>query len=85
MPDVISFGLGGGSLVQEKDPLSIGPTSVGNELAQKSKVFGGYVSIISTGLTTKAKVDKYKGTTAKNYDFTYENLPIDDVPLAGAR
>ena len=45
--------------------------------ASKSKVFGGYVSIISTGLTTKAKVDKYKGTTAKNYDFTYDHLESD--------
>ena len=41
MPDVISIGLGGGSIVSDNDPMSIGPISVGNELPQKAKVFGG--------------------------------------------
>jgi N-methylhydantoinase A/oxoprolinase/acetone carboxylase beta subunit len=42
MPDVYSFGLGGGSLVSE-DPLKIGPESVGYELTTKGLVFGGSV------------------------------------------
>ncbi len=42
MPDVYSFGLGGGSLVSE-DPLKIGPQSVGYELTSKGLVFGGSV------------------------------------------
>lgn len=42
MPDVLSIGLGGGSLVQA-DPLQIGPRSVGYELTQKALVFGGDV------------------------------------------
>jgi N-methylhydantoinase A/oxoprolinase/acetone carboxylase beta subunit len=41
MPDVISIGLGGGSIIGLKDPVTIGPVSVGHELLQKSKVFGG--------------------------------------------
>jgi N-methylhydantoinase A/oxoprolinase/acetone carboxylase beta subunit len=42
MPDVYSFGLGGGSLVrQEDDQLKIGPQSVGYELTTKGRVFGG--------------------------------------------
>ena len=40
MPDVYSFGLGGGSLVQT-DPLKIGPQSVGYELTTKGLIFGG--------------------------------------------
>ena len=40
MPDVYSFGLGGGSLVKE-DPLQIGPQSVGYRLTQEALVFGG--------------------------------------------
>ena len=36
MPDVISIGLGGGSIVSDNDPLSIGPLSVGNDLPQKA-------------------------------------------------
>ncbi len=40
MPDVISFGLGGGSIINS-DKLSIGPQSVGHELIDKAKIFGG--------------------------------------------
>jgi N-methylhydantoinase A/oxoprolinase/acetone carboxylase beta subunit len=39
VPDVFSFGLGGGSLVRQ--PLSIGPDSVGFRLPQKALCFGG--------------------------------------------
>jgi N-methylhydantoinase A/oxoprolinase/acetone carboxylase beta subunit len=42
MPDVYSFGLGGGSLVYHEDgQLRIGPQSVGYELTSKGLVFGG--------------------------------------------
>jgi N-methylhydantoinase A/oxoprolinase/acetone carboxylase beta subunit len=42
MPDVYSFGLGGGSLVRsENGDLRIGPDSVGFELTSKALVFGG--------------------------------------------
>jgi N-methylhydantoinase A/oxoprolinase/acetone carboxylase beta subunit len=40
MPDVYSFGLGGGSHVQP-DPLTIGPQSVGYRLTEEALVFGG--------------------------------------------
>ena len=40
MPDTYSIGLGGGSQI-EKDPLKVGPQSVGYELTQKALVFGG--------------------------------------------
>jgi len=40
MPDVYSFGLGGGSLVK-RDPLTIGPQSVGYRLTSEALVFGG--------------------------------------------
>ena len=33
-----------------------------DQSASKSKVFGGYVSLVGTGISTKAKVDKYKKT-----------------------
>ena len=42
MPDVISFGLGGGSLINT-EKISVGPESVGHELINKAKVFGGDV------------------------------------------
>lgn len=40
MPDVYSFGLGGGTIVQP-EPLKIGPQSVGYRITQKALVFGG--------------------------------------------
>ncbi len=40
MPDVLSIGIGGGSLVS-RDPLAVGPRSVGFELAERGLVFGG--------------------------------------------
>jgi N-methylhydantoinase A/oxoprolinase/acetone carboxylase beta subunit len=41
MPDVFSFGLGGGSHVREDGALTIGPDSVGYELTERALVFGG--------------------------------------------
>jgi N-methylhydantoinase A/oxoprolinase/acetone carboxylase beta subunit len=40
MPDVLSFGLGGGSLVKTH-PLQVGPQSVGYEITSRALVFGG--------------------------------------------
>src|SRR6185503_19532326 len=40
MPDLLSLGLGGGSLVRS-DPLRIGPDSVGYALLERGLVFGG--------------------------------------------
>jgi N-methylhydantoinase A/oxoprolinase/acetone carboxylase beta subunit len=40
MPDLMSLGLGGGSLVQD-DPPRVGPASVGYRLVEQSRVFGG--------------------------------------------
>lgn len=40
MPDTLSIGLGGGSIVQA-DPLRVGPQSVGYEITTKALVFGG--------------------------------------------
>jgi N-methylhydantoinase A/oxoprolinase/acetone carboxylase beta subunit len=40
MPDLLSIGLGGGSLVRT-DPLRIGPESVGYRITRQARVFGG--------------------------------------------
>ena len=43
MPDVISIGLGGGSIVREHEDgtVTVGPDSVGYEITKKALVFGG--------------------------------------------
>jgi N-methylhydantoinase A/oxoprolinase/acetone carboxylase beta subunit len=44
MPDVISLGLGGGSIVREKNgEVTVGPDSVGYQITEKALVFGGDV------------------------------------------
>ena len=40
MPDVVSIGIGGGTIVKS-DPVEIGPESVGHRLQQAAVVFGG--------------------------------------------
>jgi N-methylhydantoinase A/oxoprolinase/acetone carboxylase beta subunit len=41
MPDILSIGLGGGSLVEDGAPPAIGPRSVGHRLLSEALVFGG--------------------------------------------
>lgn len=41
MPDIVSIGLGGGSIVDDRKPVKIGPQSVGYALTQNARVFGG--------------------------------------------
>jgi N-methylhydantoinase A/oxoprolinase/acetone carboxylase beta subunit len=42
MPDVLSLGLGGGSIVSgDADSFTLGPTSVGYELTSRARIFGG--------------------------------------------
>jgi N-methylhydantoinase A/oxoprolinase/acetone carboxylase beta subunit len=41
MPDLLSIGLGGGTLVDPQDPIRIGPRSVGYRLTERARVFGG--------------------------------------------
>ena len=45
MPDVVSIGLGGGSIVREKPDgtVTVGPDSVGYEITEHALVFGGDV------------------------------------------
>ena len=41
MPDVVSVGVGGGSIVRDSPRLAIGPDSVGFRLTERALVFGG--------------------------------------------
>jgi N-methylhydantoinase A/oxoprolinase/acetone carboxylase beta subunit len=52
MPDLISIGLGGGSLVSES-PVSVGPQSVGYRLTTEALVFGGK-TLTSTDIAVAA-------------------------------
>lgn len=41
LPDVLSLAIGGGSLVQVGDAVTVGPTSVGHRIREEALVFGG--------------------------------------------
>ena len=42
MPDLISIGLGGGSIIRENNnQVSVGPDSVGYKLDKEALIFGG--------------------------------------------
>ena len=41
MPDIVSFGLGGGSIVRTDGRVTVGPDSVGYELTSRGLAFGG--------------------------------------------
>lgn len=74
MPDILSIGLGGGSLVQN-DGQTIGPQSVGYQLVKKGYVFGGDV-LTTTDIAVAAG-------TAKVGDASYvKNLSPDMVERA---
>ncbi len=67
MPDLVSIGLGGGSIVREKNGLvSIGPDSVGFKLDKESLIFGG--STMTTSDITIAAGDA---------DFGNKNLVVN--------
>ena len=46
MPDLLSLGLGGGTIVR-REPLAIGPASVGYRLTEQALVFGGDVLTVT--------------------------------------
>ena len=72
MPDVLSIGLGGGSIVMPSVPPKIGPRSVGFNLQQEAMVFGGKtltVTDISVALGIADIGDKNR----------VAHLPVDQV------
>ena len=56
MPDVVSIGIGGGTIVKS-DPLEIGPESVGNRLHQSARVFGGDELTLTDIAVASGKLD----------------------------
>lgn len=57
MPDIISIGLGGGSLVSTSDPCQIGPRSVGNRLTEAALVFGGDTLTVTDVAVAAGSID----------------------------
>jgi N-methylhydantoinase A/oxoprolinase/acetone carboxylase beta subunit len=77
MPDLLSLGLGGGSLVQG-DPPAVGPRSVGYRLVDESRVFGGS-TLTATDIAAAA------GLVDLGDRRRVADLPADRVKAALAR
>ena len=69
MPDTFNIGLGGGSMVR-REPLTVGPRSVGYELTERALVFGGEELTATDIMVATGKVDI--GDRAKVMDIAPE-------------
>jgi N-methylhydantoinase A/oxoprolinase/acetone carboxylase beta subunit len=57
MPDLISIGLGGGTIVRTDPELSIGPDSVGYRLVEQALIFGGDTLTLSDISVLAGRID----------------------------
>ena len=57
MPDLLSLGLGGGTLVRQEPALAIGPASVGYRLTEQALVFGGDVLTVTDVAVAAGLID----------------------------
>jgi N-methylhydantoinase A/oxoprolinase/acetone carboxylase beta subunit len=55
MPDIVSIGVGGGSIVRD-GPLRVGPQSVGAALAERALVFGGDTTTLTDAAVRSGRV-----------------------------
>ena len=79
MPDVISIGLGGGSVVREKNgEITVGPDSVGYQITEKALVFGGN-TITATDIAVRlgmAEVGDPSRTDSIELDFAESAMAV---------
>lgn len=88
MPDMVSVGLGGGSLVrQDNGHITIGPDSVGYQISEKARVFGGD-ELTATDIAVAsgraqvgeaAKVSALEGATVRQALAAIDTIILDVV------
>lgn len=80
MPDVLSVGIGGGSLVLDSDDrLSVGPQSVGYRLEQDALVFGGSVLTASDIAVAGGRIDIGDRASVSGLDSGLVAATLDDI------
>ena len=94
MPDLISIGIGGGSIVHANGEVTVGPDSVGYELVNRGRVFGGETTTatdvaVSLGMadigSEKPDLDQDLVRTANEYIIGEVERTIDEMKTsAGA-
>jgi N-methylhydantoinase A/oxoprolinase/acetone carboxylase beta subunit len=80
MPDVLSFGLGGGSQVREAEQaVRIGPDSVGYELTTKARVFGGDILTTTDVAVAAGSVELGDRSRVADLDSTLVSATLDEI------
>ena len=80
MPDLISIGLGGGSIIRDNDnKVSVGPDSVGFKLDRESLIFGG--KTITTSDITVASGDANFGDKSKVQHLTNDLITKSQIKI----
>ena len=85
MPDVLSAGIGGGSLVRAGAEISVGPDSVGYELGARAVVFGG-TTLTATDLAVAAglaDIGDPRRAAALDRDLVRDGLDVIATAVAG--
>lgn len=84
MPDVISIGLGGGSIVRQKEDgsVTVGPDSVGFDITKKALVFGGNVLTATDIAVALGMVDIGDSTKVQNLDRNFALKALEAIRKA---
>ena len=82
MPDVMSIGLGGGSIVREKadGTVTVGPDSVGFELTEKALVFGGDTLTATDIAVRLGMADIGDASLVKDVPYELAEKALDAIP-----
>lgn len=79
MPDVLSIGLGGGSEVEMGDPVTVGPSSVGYQILEKARVFGGEVLTATDIAVAAGQCEIGDPAAVQDIDRETVTLALDEI------
>src|SRR6266851_3654746 len=82
MPDVLSFGLGGGSLVRQNGGVRVGPDSVGYELTTRGLVFGGDTLTTTDVVVAAGYLELGEPGRVADLDKGLVDRTLDEIQLA---
>jgi len=79
MPDLISIGLGGGSLVTLGQRATVGPQSVGYELVNQARIFGGEILTATDIAVAAGSADIGDRSLVNNLPPLLVNAALDEI------
>jgi N-methylhydantoinase A/oxoprolinase/acetone carboxylase beta subunit len=79
MPDVLSVGIGGGSLVRDEGGVTVGPDSVGYRLTEEALVFGGRTLTATDVAVATGRADIGDRELARSVDAGLARRALDRI------